>query len=143
MTTRLLRLTLETRGVEIAGPGDLPSQATETGLPPGLDQEAERFLDNGSFRSGTAAAHRLAHQAIVDVNVRSHLQPMCKIHTFLCIEQRARPAVVLSIVVEAAERGPAAANDAKIRREFANSQWRGEVTRLESGTAPKEASVSD
>lgn len=103
----LLRLTLETRGVEIAVPRDLPSQATETALPPGLDQQAEGFLDHGSFRSGTAAAHRLAHQAIVDIDVGSHLQPMCKIHTLLCIEQDAVSAHDFGHFVEAAERGPA------------------------------------
>jgi hypothetical protein len=69
----LLRLTLEARGVEIAVPGDLPSQTTKTALPPGLYQEAERFLDNCPFRSGTAAVHCLAHQAVVDINVGSHL----------------------------------------------------------------------
>ena len=69
----LFRLTLETRAIEIAIPGDLPSQAAETALPLGLDQQAERFLHNGPFRSGAAAAHCLAHQTVVDINVGPHL----------------------------------------------------------------------
>ena len=83
-------MTLEARGVEIAVPGDLPSQPTDAALASGLDQQSEGFLDNGSLRSSTAAAHCLTHQAIVDVDIGSHLRSMCKIHTFMCIEQDAK-----------------------------------------------------
>jgi hypothetical protein len=61
----------------------------------------------------------------------------------MCIEQDAMPAHDFGHLVEAAERGPAATNDAKFRREFASPESLKKREAPESGTAPKQASVSD
>ena len=62
----------ETGGLKVAAPRNLASQSTDAGLAPGLNQQTQGFLHHGSFCPAAAAAHRLTHQSIVDVDVRSH-----------------------------------------------------------------------
>jgi hypothetical protein len=57
---------------KVAVPSNFPTQPPNACLPTGLNQEAQSLFDGRPLRHGPAAAHCLAHQAIIDLNVGSH-----------------------------------------------------------------------
>jgi len=63
---------VETGVIEVALPGDLAAQLAQTGLGVGLDEEAETGFDGGTLSGGSAAAHGLFHQMIVEFDVSAH-----------------------------------------------------------------------
>jgi hypothetical protein len=60
------------RYLEIAFPGNLPSQATNARLTARPNQQAQSLFDSRALGAGAAAPHRLPHQAIIDFDVRPH-----------------------------------------------------------------------
>src|SRR5438128_3841283 len=75
--------------VQIAAPRDFPAQAPNPRLTTGLDKQPQGTVYNGTLGAFTGGAHRLPHQAIIDIDVRAHLMPsMCKNLRFVCIRQR-------------------------------------------------------
>jgi hypothetical protein len=69
----LFRDAIEPRRVQIAFPRDLATETANTSLALGLNQQAQSFFYHSPLRTGSAASHRLTHQPIIDVNVRSHV----------------------------------------------------------------------
>jgi hypothetical protein len=59
------------------------------GLGASLDQQPEARFDGGPFCPRSATPHRLAHQAVVDINIGAHRGAplMCKNIRFLCRAQ--------------------------------------------------------
>ena len=70
--------------MEVALPGHLPSQTTKAGLAAGLNQQPQPLLNHSALRLCAAAPHRLPHQLVIDVDVRTHIV-LCKDRTILCI----------------------------------------------------------
>jgi hypothetical protein len=68
----LLRHASQSGRVEITFPRHFTAQAANALLSFGLDQQPQRFLHNRTFRWCPAAAHRLTHQPVIDINVGSH-----------------------------------------------------------------------
>jgi hypothetical protein len=57
---------------QITFPPDLPAQAAYSGLSVRAHQELQGVLHGGAFRARSAGLHGLAHQAVVDVDIRPH-----------------------------------------------------------------------
>jgi hypothetical protein len=74
-TPALLRHASEPRRIQITLLRHLSSKTADTALAPGPDQQAQSLFDNGALRPPAAAAHRLTHQGVVDINIRSHRGP--------------------------------------------------------------------
>ena len=70
--------------MEVVLPGHLPSQTTKAGLAAGLNQQPQPLLNHSALRLCAAAPHRLPHQLVIDVDVRTHIV-LCKDRTILCI----------------------------------------------------------
>jgi hypothetical protein len=75
ITTSLLCYTSQPRGLEIAFPRHLPSQPTHVLLTASLNQQAQSFFDSRAFGACAAAPHGLAHQPIINIDVRPHEYP--------------------------------------------------------------------
>jgi hypothetical protein len=59
--------------MQIAVPLDLAAKAADGSLRARLNEQPQAGLDRCPLRPCHSAAHGLAHQAIIDLNVRSHL----------------------------------------------------------------------
>jgi len=82
--------------IQVAHPQHFASQPTDGGLRVRLQQQAEGFLHRGLLGGRSAAPHRLAHQSVININVRPHnaFLLMCKHLTSLCIIQQRVPAPI-------------------------------------------------
>jgi hypothetical protein len=73
-------------------PADLSSERANPSLCPGLNEQAQSSFHGGPLGPRPAAAHGLAHQAVVNVDAGSHflksILSMCKYPTLLCMRQR-------------------------------------------------------
>jgi len=88
ITTPLLCYPGLSRRLEISVPGHSPSQATNALLTTSLNQQSQTLLHSRALGACSTAAHRLSHQAIVDIDVRPHDSLlMCNIERFVCISQ--------------------------------------------------------
>jgi hypothetical protein len=63
----------ESTRVQVALPPNRAAQAPNSDLTVGSHQQPQGPLDGGSFRAFPACSHSLAHQALVDVDVRTHV----------------------------------------------------------------------
>ncbi len=70
---RSLRRATEPRSLEITFPRHLAAQATHRPLIARANQQAQSLFDHRALRPRAAAAHRLPHQAVVDVDVGPHV----------------------------------------------------------------------
>jgi hypothetical protein len=70
--------------MEGALPGHLPSQATKAGLAAGLNQQPQPLFNHSALCLRAGAPHRLPHQLVVDVDVRTDVV-LCKDRTILCM----------------------------------------------------------
>jgi hypothetical protein len=76
--------------MQITLPLDLTAKTTHGTLSASLNKQPQAGLDRGPLCPRLAAAHSLAHQAIVDLDVCPHLSGlffMCKSRIFLCTRQ--------------------------------------------------------
>jgi len=69
----LLRKPAATGLMEVPDPSYLASKPTYGSLPACLNQQLQPSLNRSPFGPGPAAPHRLPYQAVVNINVRSHL----------------------------------------------------------------------
>src|SRR5918996_5763802 len=90
MTKALLRDPVQTRYVQISLPGDPSAQTANARLTFGLDQQTQPLFDHCTLRTGAAAPHSLPHQAIVDIDVRPHLGPLCVRISDSCVSVNSR-----------------------------------------------------
>jgi hypothetical protein len=58
--------------MQVPAPPDFAAQAPYACLSSGLDQKPQTTLNNGTFGTLAARAHRLSHQVIVNINIRPH-----------------------------------------------------------------------
>jgi hypothetical protein len=68
----LLRAPTRAGSFEGPFPRHLASQSPNAALAPRLNQQAQTLFNRRALRPSAAAAHRLVHQVVVDVDVRSH-----------------------------------------------------------------------
>ena len=63
----------EPRGVQVALPLDFASQPPYLGLRLCLNEKPKPSFDRGPLGPLTRGPHRLAHQLVVNINIRPHL----------------------------------------------------------------------
>jgi hypothetical protein len=63
----------QARLAQIALPAHLAAKLPDRALGVCLREQLQAGLDGSPFGASSAASHGLAHQAVVDVNVRAHI----------------------------------------------------------------------
>src|SRR5688572_3953333 len=74
----------EATEAQISAPLHLSPKSPDRALVTDMDQHLEALLNNSPLARRPAGAHGLAHQVIVDVDVRTHESSMCKDRQFMC-----------------------------------------------------------
>ena len=69
----LLRDAAESRCVEITVPLNLASQPADAAVSARTNQQAQSLFEDRALGTRAAGPHRLAHQVIVDIDVRPHV----------------------------------------------------------------------